>query len=119
MVFAAVTLTNNNVDRAGFVVNATSADLSGCETLKAAVTGKSIYIERIYIISNTAINYTIGAGETSGGVTTILLGPVYSAANSATPLIFTRPIKLAAATALTADASGAGAVTIIIQGYIK
>ena len=116
---AAVTLTNNNVDRVGFVVNANSADLSGCETLKAAVTGKSIYIERIYIISGTAINYTLGAGETASAVTTVIVGPIYCAADSNTPLVFTRAIKLAAATALTADASGAGAVTIIVQGYIK
>ena len=116
---ADVTLTDSAVDRAGFVVNANSADLSGCETIKAAVAGQAIFIERVVIISNTAINYTIGAGETDGAVTTVLIGPVYVAANSITPLTFTRPIKLAAAVALTADASGAGAVTIVIQGYVK
>ena len=115
----AISLTNDNVDGVGFIANGNSADLSGCETLKAAVTGKSIYVERIYISASGAINYTIGAGETGGAVTTTLLGPIYCAANSNTEMVFTRPIKLVAATALTIDASGAGATTVIVQGYIK
>jgi len=115
----AITLKTNGVSGAGFVANGNSADLSGCETLVAAVTDKSIYIERITINSNTAINYTIGAGETGGAVTAVVLGPIYCAANSTQEFVFTRPIKLAAATALVVDASAGGAATVIVQGYIK
>jgi len=41
------------------------------------------------------------------------------AATSGAPAVYTfdPPIKLAAATSLTVDASGAGAVCIVAQGY--
>ena len=115
----AITLANSNVENAGFIANGNSADLSGCETLKAAVSGKSIYLERLIINSASAINITVGAGETTGAVTTVLVGPIYFAANTYIELVFTRPLKLAANTALTVDASGAGNVTLIAQGFIK
>ena len=118
----AITLTNSNVEKAGFIANGNSADLSGCETLKAAVTGKSIYLERLVINSAAAINITIGAGETTGAVTTVLIGPISFAADngkSNIEFVFTRPLKLAAATALVVDASGAGTVTLVAQGFIK
>lgn len=115
----AITLKSNTVGTSGFIANGNSADLSGCETLQAAVTGKSIYLEKLTINSNTAINYTIGEGETGGAVTTALVGPIYCAANSTQTIDFPRAIKLTAATALTADASGAGAVTIVAQGKIE
>ena len=115
----AITLTNSNVEKAGFIVNGNSADLSGCEELKAAVTGKSIYLERLVINSAAAINITIGAGETSGAVTTVLIGPIYFATNTNIEFVFTRLLKLVAATALVVDASGAGNVTLVAQGFIK
>ena len=115
----AITLVTNNVDRVGFVANGNSADLSGCETLAAAVAGKSIHIEKVHVSFGAAINVTIGAGETGGAVTTVLIGPIYGAANVTNSFEFDRPIKLAAATALTADSSGAGNVTIVVQGFTK
>ena len=115
----AITLVSNSVDRHGFLVNGTTADLSGCEQLVAAVTGKKICVERLVVSFGAAITVTVGAGETAGAVTTVLIGPLYGAANTTVELTFTRPIVLAAATALVADASGAGAVTISAQGYIK
>jgi len=115
----AITLVTNNVAERGFVANGNSADLSGCETLVAAVAGQSIYIERIAVSFGAAITVTIGEGESSDGVDTVLIGPLYGAANSSLELVFTRPIKVTAATALTADASGAGNVTVIVQGYIE
>jgi hypothetical protein len=115
----AITLVTNDVDPWGFVANGNSADLSGCETLVSGVTGKRIHVERLVISFGAAINVTIGAGETGGAVTTVLIGPIYGAANSTVNIVFTRPIALAASTALTADASGGGEVTIIVQGYIE
>lgn len=116
---AAVTLVTNNVGTYGFVANANSADYTGCEELVAAVSGKSIYVERVVITSDTATNFTIGAGETGGAVTTVVIGPVYLAANTSISFVFSRPIKLAANTALVVDAAGAGNATVIVQGYIK
>lgn len=115
----AITLVTNNVAERGFVANGNSSDLSGCETLVAAVTGKSIYIEKIAVSFGAAINVTIGEGESSDGVDTVLVGPIYGAANSSIEMEYTRPIKVTAATALTADASGAGNVTVVVQGYIE
>lgn len=115
----AITLVSNAVDNHGYLVNGNSADLSGCEQLVAAVAGKSIYVERLVLSFGAAVTVTVGAGENAGSVTTVLVGPLYGAANTTAELTFTRPIKLAAATALVADSSGAGAVTILAQGYIK
>lgn len=114
----AITLTNSNVEKVGFIANGNSSDLSGCEVLKAGITDKSIYLERLTINSEAAISITIGAGENAGAVTTILVGPIYFAANTHIEMVFTRPLKLAAATDLTVDASGAGNVTLIAQGFI-
>lgn len=112
----AITLTTNNVDGAGFIANGYSADWSGCETIVAAVTGKSIYIERIYIHAQDIALFTFGAGETGGAVTATVLGPLVS---GMCELVFTRPLKITAATALVVDADSAVAATIIVQGFIK
>jgi len=114
-----ITLTTNYVSGAGFVNNGYSADWSGCETIVAAVSDKSIYIEKIYIISETTETFTFGAGETAGSVTATVLGPIYSPGYIILPLEFTRPLKITASTALTVDAAGATAATIIVQGYIR
>lgn len=115
----AITLVSNNVFKSGFSVNGNSADLSGCEELVAAVTGESIFLNSVSVSFGAAINVTIGAGETTGAVTTVLIGPIYGAANSTVTFKFDRPIELAAATALTVDASGAGNVTVIAEGFIR
>lgn len=115
----AITLKSNNVATSGYVANGNSADLSGCETLVAAVAAKSIYIERIAVSFGAEITVTIGEGESSDGVETVLIGPLYGAENTTVELVFNRPVKLTAATALTADASGSGNVTVVVQGYIE
>lgn len=114
----AITLVSNNVAKTGFSINGNSADLSGCETLVAAVAGKSIYVEKVAVSFGAALNVTIGEGETTGAVTTARIGPLYGAANTTVELNFKRPIKLTAATAFTADASGSGNVTIVAEGFI-
>lgn len=105
--------------KVGFAVNATSDDASGCEELVAAVTGKKIKLEKCTIHSAAAISVTIGAGETAGAVTSPVIGPVYMAANTSVIFDFTRPIELAAATALVVDASGAGNICVFVQGIIE
>lgn len=115
----AITKVENDTERSGFIVNANSADLSGCEELKAAAAGKSIYIERLTVNSEAALNVTIGEGETAGAVTTIVVGPLYLAANGTVSTAFEKALKLTAATALTIDASGAGNVTVIVEGFVR
>jgi hypothetical protein len=104
-----------------FIINGVSADASGCEELKAApAAGKSIYIESLTINNGAnAISHTIGEGETTGAVTTALIGPIAMAANTSLQWKFKRPMKLTAATALVIDSSGAGAVCVFAEGYIE
>lgn len=115
----AITLTTNNVDGAGVVANGYSADWSGCETLVAAVSGKSIYVERIYINAHDAETFTFGAGASGGSVSATLLGPLSCPADTIVELVFTRPLKVTVSTALVVDAAAAGDATIIVQGYIQ
>ena len=105
-----------------FAVNATSADASGTEELKAAPdTGKSLVVTHLVISCVAAITVTIGAGETGGAVTAVLFGPFNFAATSGAPIDikFHRPIKLADASALVVDASGAGALQVLVEGYTE
>ena len=113
----AITTVSPSRTNAGWIVDGTSADLSGCESLVAAVSGKSIVIDYLIINTDTALNVTIGEGETTSAVTTVKSGPWYLPANGA--IIVPMPpggLKLTAATALTVDASAAGNVTIFGWG---
>jgi hypothetical protein len=105
-----------------FIINGVSADASGCEELKAApAAGKSIYIESLTINNGAnALSHTIGEGETTpGSLDTAKIGPIAMAANTSLQWKFKRPVKLTAATALTLDSSGAGAVCIFAEGYVE
>ena len=104
----------------GFANNNYSADWSGCETIVAAVAAKSIYVESIAISCAVGISLTVGEGETATAVTKELWGPILFAATGSTfvSVHFERPLKLTAATALVMDASGAGAATVMVQGFI-
>ena len=108
------------IDGHGFLINATEADLSGCEELLAAQgSGTYINVRKITINCVTAITVTIGAGETTGAVTTALVGPInFLTTWGHFEIEFLTPLKLPANTALTADASGAGAVAIVVEGYV-
>jgi hypothetical protein len=116
----AIAVTTPGAGKAGWIINATSADASGCEELVAApAAGVSLYVDQL-IINNgaNAISITIGAGETGGAVTAALIGPIAMAANTSLSFDYTRVggIKVTAATALTVDASGAGAICIHAVG---
>jgi len=123
--WAGVTVTTPDIGAGSqggsFIVNATSADASGCEELKAApATGKSIYVKYLTINSGAAITITIGEGETTpGSVDTALIGPVSFAANTSMQWDFYPAMKLTSATSLTVDASGAGDVCIFVTGYVE
>ena len=117
----AIAVTNPPVGTQGFFLNATSADASGVEVLKAAVTGQSIYVTHMTISSDAGITISIGEGETvPGTIDTIFIGPVAFAANGTIQWNFLNGgMKLTAATALTVGASGAGNINVFASGYVK
>jgi hypothetical protein len=116
----AISITTPTPNKFGFILNATSADASGCEELKAApAAGISIIVDHITINNGaSAISITIGEGETTGAVTTALIGPIAMAANTSIQFDFHDGMVLTAATSLTVDASGAGAICIFVQGRL-
>ena len=78
----AISVTTPAPEKFGWILNATSADASGCEELKAApAAGTSIIIDHLTINSDAGISITIGQNESGGAVLTVLIGPVSFAAN--------------------------------------
>jgi len=118
----AITVTESQPGEFGFILNGVSADASGCEELKAAPgAGKNIIVDTISISTGAAIDVTIGAGETTGAVTTVLVGPVTMAQDQTVQFDFRGRggMILTANTSLTVDASGAGAVCVVATGRVK
>lgn len=117
----AIEVTTLQPATAGFALNATSADASGCEEILAAQgAGKYIILRQVIISCVSAITITIGAGETDGDVTAIILGPLTFTVSSPVFLFTFNPgIRLAANTALVVDASGAGAICLFVQGEVE
>ena len=102
----------------GWAANITG-DLSACETIVAAPATGSLYLTQIVINCATAAQtVTVGAGETASSVTAPVIGPItFGAEGNFYTATFLVPIKIAATTAITADASGAGVVQIFAAGY--
>lgn len=116
----AVSITTPQPGKFGWIINATSADATGCEELKAApAAGISISVKRITINNGAnAISITIGQGVAAGAVETAILGPIAMAANTSLQWTFQDGIVLTAAKSLTVDASGAGAICIFADGTL-
>lgn len=104
-----------------FIINGVTADASGCEELNAAPgSGKAIYIKHLTINNGAnAISITVGEGETTGAVTAALIGAIAFAANTSLQWDFCPAMKLTDNTALTVDASGAGAICVFVEGYVE
>ncbi len=97
-----------------------SADFSGGEDLKAAVSLKNLWITKIHIQCASAITIDLGAGQGTG-VTTIYLGPIpFSATGPAFLMEFGNGLamKIATGTAFSIDSSGSGATMVYIEGKI-
>ena len=108
----------NSIDFTPFCVSVDVDDASGCEAIKAGVASTCMAVKKISIICDANITVTIGAGETGGAVTTKILGPIpFTAEGGQVTHEFINPIKIAANTSLTVDASGAGNLGIIVEGY--
>ncbi len=116
------TLDTEYADKSYWSLSATSANASGCEELKATPgAGKYLVIREVTICCGSAINVTVGAGESGDAVETVLVGPAFFLADGTT--VFTWkpkiPVVLPADKSLTVDASDAGTVTVIVEGYMK
>lgn len=108
------------VEKYGWCAFRYGTDISGCEDIKAAPAAGNLYIKHLFISCVSAITVTIGEGETAGAVTTAYTTFEFVATSGAPiDVHFQTPLKLAATTAFTADASGAGDVTVICEGYTK
>lgn len=105
----------------GFILNATSADVSGCEELKAAVSGKSIKVRHLTISNNSVgtLAITVGQEEDTGAVKTALIGPISILSGQTIPWNFNPAMELAAGKALVVDADGAGAICVFAQGEVE
>jgi hypothetical protein len=117
---AAFTITTLQPGTWGWVINATSADISGCEQLKAAITGSQIVIDHLTVNNGGgAQSITIGEGENAGAVKTALIGPLAMGANTSIQWDFPSGIVLTVSESLTADSSSNTAVTVFAYGRIK
>jgi hypothetical protein len=103
---------------ADWVISMSSEDISGGETLKAAVAGSSHYIKRLMVRADAAMDITIGSGEADGAVTTIHIGPVpLDAASGYFPISFgNKGMKCTSGATLTIDSTAAGTVWIYAEG---
>ncbi len=109
----AITVTTLRAVGNSWAVHGYSADAQGNEILKAAETGKSHWIKKFAIHSITAVTVQINADAT------VLLGPFNFLTTVSTPFVyeFAEPIQVTAGAGIKVDASGAGAVNVIVEGF--
>jgi hypothetical protein len=113
----AVTLTTLQSAGRGFINNATSADASGGETIVASVAGKSHYIRSITIACVSAITVSI---QYASGSPIDFLGPIsFTATSGPVTVTYLEPVKIIAGGTVLVDASGVGAVSVVVQGYTE
>ncbi len=112
-------ITANATNATPWIKNVRSDDISGTEEILAAGGGGiSHYITKLFINSTDAITITIGAGETGpGSVAAVIMGPISFAAKQTLIWTFEFPIKVAADTSITCDASAGGVVNIFVEGF--
>jgi len=101
-------------------VNASSADASACETVKAAPgSGYELVVRRLVLSIGGSATVNIGAGEESSACKRVLLGPLGGSAMTI-PLDFgERGLVLDPNAALTIDASGAATVWVYAEGITR
>ena len=104
-----------------WAINAVIAAGAGCEELLAAPTAGAHYLESVTLACDAAITVTLGAGETAGAVTTILMGPIPFAATNGSPVEveLVEPVKLTDTSSFTLDASGAGDIWVQAGGFTR
>jgi len=101
-------------------VNASTADASGCETIKAAPgSGYELVIRRLILSIGGSITVTLGAGEESNAVKRVVLGPMGGGAMTISMDFGDDTIVLDPNAALTVDASGSATVWIYVEGQTR
>lgn len=97
-----------------------STNAGGCETILAAHATKSYYIEHLVIGIDFDGYIDFGDGESGSAVETIALMLIGTATGLVYDITFKWPIKLTAAKDITLDASGAGILAGMVEGfYVK
>lgn len=95
------------------------ADVTGCETLLAAVTGKSHYIKKMIISCGTnSATISIGSGNAGAGLTQTYLGPITFSASTAHPFTLDfgeQAMKVTVSTIFAMDGATAAPVFILFQ----
>jgi len=118
----AIAITTPTPGKFGWIINATSVDVSGCEELKAAPgVGKQIIVDHITINNGAAgtQNITIGQGVAAGAVETALIGPIAMAVNDSIQWNFPNGMWLAANKSLTVDSDDTHNLMIFAYGRIQ
>lgn len=111
----AFVLTTKQVKKSGFCAQLTG-DLSGKETIVAAVAGKSHYITSITIISGAANTFTV---VDNTGTPVVILGPfsvVATLTGGIYRIVFDQPIKVAEGKQIDVDAALTDTCCVVIQG---
>ena len=126
VVTATVPRTRHN-GKTPFCKHFDSSDLSDCEQIMTKPSGASgIYLKRLVIASTRSLSVTVGDGETSNAVTTAVIGPITLNRLIGTPadtvipatiVDYTFENELLFSTDISIDASGAGIVWGLIEGF--
>jgi hypothetical protein len=96
-----------------FSTTFTTADATTAQTIKAATTGKSIYVTDILFSSGTTMTFLL---QDSAG--TAVMYPVYTTANYPEKFSFSTPLKVTVSLPLQIKTSAAGTVTATVSGYV-
>jgi len=95
-----------------------SADLSGGEDIKAAVTGAHLCIDEFYIHSDADVTVDIGSAQDTGVTTALLTGIGMVDGGNFGPVDF-RGQRCVISTAFSIDASGAANITGYVTGHTE
>lgn len=106
---------------APWYVSLQSADASGCEAIKAAVSGQYHYLTKLVIRTDAAMDISVGSGGDGGtAVTTVHIGPVPVDAASGI-IVWKAPpkhgLKHTVSLSIAIDASASGTMWIEAYGY--
>jgi hypothetical protein len=99
----------------------TSADASGCEVIKAAPDAGALYIEKLTVNCASDINVSFGVDEATSAL--VLNWLTLNMETTSPPFVWEPKREVAVLTALGAagafcvDASGAGAITGVVEGF--
>jgi len=94
-----------------------SADATGCETILTAHATKPYFVERLLVGIDFDGYIDFGDGEDTSAVETVALMLIGTATGLVYDITFKRPIKLTAAKDITIDASSAGILAGIVEGF--